>query len=109
MQKLAEACHGGFDFDTLPDLPAEDAIGLATRRSSQPAPVKIRAPMLSRIANFDDADPLRLEAAAVTLWIINPNEENPQYGLNRTESRVGLKKVITDTDSVQYCERSASS
>ena len=26
LQKLAEACHDGFDFDTLPDLPAEEAI-----------------------------------------------------------------------------------
>jgi DNA-3-methyladenine glycosylase II len=30
LQKLAQACHGGFDFDALPDLPAEDAIAAMT-------------------------------------------------------------------------------
>ena len=30
LQKLAEACHGGFDFEVLPDLPAEEAIAAMT-------------------------------------------------------------------------------
>ena len=30
LQKLAEACHGGFDFDALPHLPAEEAIAAMT-------------------------------------------------------------------------------
>lgn len=30
LQKLAEACHGGFDFDALPHLPAGEAIAAMT-------------------------------------------------------------------------------
>jgi len=30
LQKLAQACHGGFDFNALPDLPAEEAIAAMT-------------------------------------------------------------------------------
>ena len=30
LQKLAEACHGGFDFNALADLPAEEAIAAMT-------------------------------------------------------------------------------
>ena len=30
LQKLAEACHGGFDFDALADLPTEEAIAAMT-------------------------------------------------------------------------------
>ena len=42
-------------------LPAEDAVSLQ-RQNSGDRPLKIVAPMLSRMANFDDADPLRLES-----------------------------------------------
>ena len=42
-------------------LPAEDAVPLPQLYPTQPGRVRIAAPMLSRIANFDDADPLRLE------------------------------------------------
>jgi adenosylcobyric acid synthase len=42
-------------------LPAEDAVVLGTAGPSGRRKVKIVAPMLSRIANFDDFDPLRVE------------------------------------------------
>ena len=42
-------------------LPAEDAVVLDRRSAGQGRKVKIVAPMLSRIANFDDFDPLRAE------------------------------------------------
>ena len=42
-------------------LPAEDAVVLAAAHVRPARPVRIVAPMLSRIANFDDLDPLRLE------------------------------------------------
>jgi len=43
-------------------LPAEDALGLAAPLDKPGRPkVKIAVPMLPRIANFDDLDPLRLE------------------------------------------------
>ncbi len=40
-------------------LPAEDSVALDDRVSQQGAAIKIVVPMLSRIANFDDADPLQ--------------------------------------------------
>ncbi|MEM9650510.1 MAG: cobyric acid synthase [Actinomycetota bacterium] len=48
----------------LAALPAEDAVELeqpARRAGDRSAPLRIAVPMLSRIANFDDVDPLRLE------------------------------------------------
>ncbi|MEL6336883.1 MAG: cobyric acid synthase [Pseudomonadota bacterium] len=48
-------------------LPAEDAQGLESTRRD--APVRIVCPQLSRIANFDDLDPLRQEPS-VSLEIV---------------------------------------
>ena len=42
-------------------LPAEDAVVLDKARAGQARKVRIVVPMLSRIANFDDFDPLRAE------------------------------------------------
>ncbi len=57
---------GWADFGLVPwlataaRLPAEDAVVLeSTRGASAEKPVKIVVPMLSRIANFDDFDPLK--------------------------------------------------
>jgi adenosylcobyric acid synthase len=46
-------------FDRARELPAEDALGLADAR--KPGRHKIACLALSRIANFDDLDPLKLE------------------------------------------------
>ncbi len=54
-------------------LPAEDVLGL---RGGGTGPVKIAVPMLPRIANFDDLDPLRLEPA-VTLDLVPPGRALP--------------------------------
>jgi len=61
-------------------LPQEDAVVL---ERSQPTPgnaqekiIKIAVPMLSRIANFDDLDPLRLEPA-VQLTFVPPGQSIP--------------------------------
>jgi adenosylcobyric acid synthase len=55
-------------------LPAEDAVDLTgTKRD---AAVKIAVPMLSRIANFDDLDPLKLEPS-VSLEMIPPGQPLP--------------------------------
>ncbi len=55
-------------------LPAEDALGLT--EGTGDGPVKIAVPVISRIANFDDLDPLRLEEG-VTLELVQPGSPLP--------------------------------
>ena len=55
--------------DAAADLPAEDAVVLEGGRRDAGNELKIAAPMLSRIANFDDADPLRLEPGVDFRWV----------------------------------------
>ncbi|NQY41161.1 MAG: cobyric acid synthase [Henriciella sp.] len=50
-------------------LPAEDAVILDKPSESNSGRLKIAAPMLSRIANFDDADPLKLEPNVDFQWV----------------------------------------
>ncbi len=57
-------------------LPAEDGFGLTALRPRDEAPVTIAVPTLSRIANFDDFDPLRLEPS-VRLVFVRPGEPIP--------------------------------
>lgn len=54
-------------------LPAEDALDIA---SAGDGPLKIAVLMLSRIANFDDFDPLKLEPS-VTLTMVKSGEAIP--------------------------------
>jgi adenosylcobyric acid synthase len=56
------------------ELPAEDALGLTDAR--KPGRCKIACLALSRIANFDDLDPLKLEAG-VDLVMVRPGEAIP--------------------------------
>jgi adenosylcobyric acid synthase len=52
-------------------LPEEDAVPLEQRHSSDKnKTIKIVAPMLSRIANFDDLDPLRAEPGVEVEFVI---------------------------------------
>lgn len=55
-------------------LPAEDALGLEGGFGS--GGLKIVVPVISRIANFDDLDPLRLEPG-VTLELVQPGDPLP--------------------------------
>ncbi len=57
-------------------LPAEDALTLDDRPESGSGSLRIAVPRLSRMANFDDLDPLRLEPE-VSLRIIQPGEPLP--------------------------------
>lgn len=58
-------------------LPAEDAVALEEPLLDQPAGrLKIAVPRLSRIANFDDLDPLRLEPD-VQVEIVQPGQPLP--------------------------------
>jgi len=61
-------------FARASELPAEDALGLADAR--RPGKQKIACLALSRIANFDDLDPLRLEPD-VDLVMVRQGEAIP--------------------------------
>jgi adenosylcobyric acid synthase len=50
-------------------LPAEDAVSLSGGVSAESGAFKVAAPMLSRMANFDDADPLRLDPGIDFQWV----------------------------------------
>lgn len=62
-------------FPAADRLPAEDALALA-RVAGGDGPLHIAVPRLSRIANFDDLDPLRLEPA-VRLTLVAPGTAIP--------------------------------
>ena len=78
--KLIEVrtCWRGFGvlpyFARARELPAEDALGLAEAR--KPGRCKIAFLALSRIANFDDLDPLKREVD-VDLVMVRPGEAIP--------------------------------
>src|SRR5262249_11576596 len=78
--RLIEAQTGWRGFGMLPyfprasELPAEDALGLASARKAGKR--KIPCLALSRIANFDDLDPLKLEAE-IDLIMVRPGEAIP--------------------------------
>ena len=57
-------------------LPAEDAFGLGDKRARAVGAVTIAVPMLARIANFDDFDPLRMEPS-VRLVFVRPGAPLP--------------------------------
>ncbi len=57
-------------------LPAEDAVVLQRPRDGGDRRVRIAVPMLSRIANFDDFDPLRAEPD-VDLFFVPPGQPLP--------------------------------
>ena len=71
-------CWRGFGilpyFARAHELPAEDALGLTEAR--KPGRIKIAFLALSRIANFDDLDPLKLEPD-VDLLMVRPGEAIP--------------------------------
>jgi adenosylcobyric acid synthase len=57
-------------------LPAEDAFGLGSVEARADGRVTIAVPMLARIANFDEFDPLRMEPS-VRLVFVRPGEAIP--------------------------------
>ncbi len=57
-------------------LPSEDSVILARLTSGEKRALKIAVPMLSRIANFDDLDPLKAEPQ-VELVFVPPGERLP--------------------------------
>ena len=63
-------------FASAHKLPPEDAVVLDHARASGGAAATVAVPRLSRIANFDDFDPLRLEPG-VRLVMVRPGEPIP--------------------------------
>jgi adenosylcobyric acid synthase len=63
-------------FGDAAQLPAEDAFGLGGRKTRADGAVTIAVPMLARIANFDDFDPLRMEPG-VRLVFVSAGEPLP--------------------------------
>ncbi|MBF0307386.1 MAG: cobyric acid synthase, partial [Alphaproteobacteria bacterium] len=57
-------------------LPAEDAAQLSAGRKAQGAGLRVAVPVLSRIANWDDFDPLSAEPG-VALTLVRPGEPLP--------------------------------
>lgn len=77
------------------DLPAEDAVVLEHGQKRQDGALKIAVPMLSRIANFDDVDPLTQEES-VDLQFIPPGKPLP--GDAKLVILPGTKSTIADLD-----------
>ncbi|MGQ9371978.1 cobyric acid synthase [Azospirillum sp. ST 5-10] len=61
-------------------LPAEDAVALDTWAARAGGSLRVTVPMLSRIANFDDFDPLALEPE-VSLTMVPPGRPLPEADL----------------------------
>lgn len=80
-------------FEGAQRLPAEDAVALEDMLATGQNGIRISVLRLPRIANFDDLDPLRLEAG-VTLTFVQPGEPIP------ADSRLviipGSKSTISD-------------
>lgn len=77
-QRTGWPCHGVIPW--LPvsaELPAEDAVVLSRPERATSGTLKIAAPMLSRMANFDDADPLKHEPGVDFRWI-SPGQHIPR-------------------------------
>jgi adenosylcobyric acid synthase len=76
-ERTGQTCAGIIPhFSDAWKLPAEDAVALDTPSHSGGKGVKIAVPRLSRIANFDDLDPLKFEMG-VDLQIVQAGEPFP--------------------------------
>ncbi|WP_040404691.1 cobyric acid synthase [Ectothiorhodospira sp. PHS-1] len=64
-------------FDGAARLAQEDSLALEQRRSRTGSGLLIAVPRLSRIANFDDLDPLAAEPGVNLCWV-NPGEPIPR-------------------------------
>ncbi|WP_068001190.1 cobyric acid synthase [Pseudovibrio axinellae] len=90
-EKTGWNCNGVVPwFAQIMDLPAEDALDLSM--NADRGKLKVAVPVISRIANFDDLDPLRMEED-VSLEFILPGEVLPADAdvvlLPGTKSTVG--------------------
>ena len=102
-------------FDPAIKLPAEDAMGLKTIKKSGNNGLMIAVPQLSRIANFDDLDPIRMEPG-VNLVLVQPGEiipvETDLVLIPGTKSTIGdlifLRQQGWDIDIASHVRRGGS-
>ncbi|MEM1263511.1 MAG: cobyric acid synthase [Pseudomonadota bacterium] len=93
-------------------LPAEDAVSLTPSNTASTNSLRIVAPMLSRMANFDDADPLAQQAGVSFEWV-KPGEPIPRAAdvivLFGTKSTLGdlayLRSQAWDHDILAHAHR----
>jgi adenosylcobyric acid synthase len=93
-------CYGVIPWLTATaKLPAEDAVSIVRDEVTDSRPVKVVAPMLSRMANFDDADPLRLDPQ-VDFHFVPPGKPLPRDAdlviLFGTKSTLGDMQFVRD-------------
>jgi len=79
-------------FEAARRLPAEDAVALSSYEADAAAAIRIVVPMMLRIANFDDLDPLRLEPD-VSVEMVAPGRPLPPADLVLLP---GSKSTIAD-------------
>ncbi len=76
-KRTGMVCHGVIPwFERARALPAEDAVALDRRARETDRAIRIAVPRLSRIANFDDLDPLAGEPD-VAIDIVEPGRPLP--------------------------------
>lgn len=93
-------CYGVIPWLTATaKLPAEDAVSILRDEVPDKRSIKVVAPMLSRMANFDDADPLRLDPQ-VDFQFVPPGKPLPRDAdlviLFGTKSTLGDLKFLKD-------------
>ena len=99
--RIIESHTGWRGFGVVPwlpeaaTLPAEDAVALDRPRAAGDGAVRVAVPMLSRIANFDDFDPLAQEPG-VALTMVRPGQPLP--GDADLVILPGTKATIADLD-----------
>lgn len=80
-------------------LPPEDALALERFGKPEEASVKIAVPRFSRIANFDDLDPLRM-SPGVTIDLVQPGRPLPDDAtlilLPGSKSTIGDMKIMAE-------------
>jgi adenosylcobyric acid synthase len=99
-QRTGWPCYGVIPWlGATSKLPAEDAVSLVRDRPTDTRAIRVVAPMLSRMANFDDADPLRLDPK-VDFQFVPPGSPLPRDAdliiLFGTKSTLGDLQFVRD-------------